>query len=72
MNQYNIKAYPARLVQIGGSYQEVMASYSWKVTIPKIPFVAPHGDIGYVGIYSHVNLDNYSSSRVGIVLTIPK
>lgn len=27
LNQYNIKAYPDRLIQIGGSYQEVFAAY---------------------------------------------
>jgi len=72
LNQYNIKAYPDRLIQIGGSYQEVMAAYSWKVTVPKIPLIAPHGDVGYLGIYGHANLDQPGMSRVGVMLTIPK
>ncbi len=72
LNQYNIKAYPDRLVQVGGSYQEVFAAYSWKVDVPKIPLVAPHGAVGYLGIYGHANFDHPSMSRAGIVLTVPK
>ena len=71
-NQYNIKAYPDRLIQIGGSYQEVFAAYSWKVNVSKIPLIAPHGDVGYLGLYSHANLDHPDTSRIGIMLTIPK
>lgn len=37
LNQYNIKAYPDRLVQIGVSYHEVFTSYSWRVSVPKLP-----------------------------------
>lgn len=71
LNQYNIKAYPGRLFQIGGSYQEVLASYSWKVDVPKIPFITPHGAIGYIGVYGHANLDRPDQSRMGVLLTIP-
>jgi hypothetical protein len=72
LNQYNIKAYPDRLIQVGGSYQEVFAAYSWKVDVPKIPLIAPSGDVGYLGFYGHANLDRSDMSRVGIMLTIPK
>lgn len=72
LNQYNIKAYPDRLIQVGGSYQEVFAGYSWKVSVPKIPLIAPHGDIGYLGFYGHVNLDHPDMSRIGVMLTVPK
>lgn len=72
LNQYNIKAYPDRLIQVGGSYQEVLAAYSWKVNVPKMPLIAPHGDVGYFGIYGHANLDHHDMSRIGIMLTIPK
>ncbi|MBP2654278.1 MAG: hypothetical protein H6Q73_1847 [Firmicutes bacterium] len=72
LNQYNIKAYPDRLIQIDGSYQEVMAAYSWKVNVPKIPIISPHGDVGYLGVYGHANLDNPAMSRVGVMLTIPR
>lgn len=72
LNQYNIKAYPDRLIQIGGSYQEVLAAYSWKVNVPKIPIISPHGDVGYLGVYGHANLDNPTVSRVGVMLTIPR
>lgn len=72
LNQYNIKAYPARLIQVGGSYQEVFAAYSWKVDVPKIPLIAPHGDVGYLGVYSHLNFDRPDMSRIGIMITIPK
>jgi len=72
LNQYNIKAYPDRLIQIGGSYQEVLAAYSWRVTVPKIPIIAPRGDVGYLGLYGHANFDQPGASRVGILLTIPK
>ncbi|WP_144350828.1 hypothetical protein [Sporomusa termitida] len=71
LNQYNIKAYPERLFQIGGSYQEVFAAYSWKVSVPKVPIIAPHGNIGYLGVYGHANLDRPEHSRIGIILTIP-
>ncbi|MDR3565602.1 MAG: hypothetical protein P4N59_29760 [Negativicutes bacterium] len=72
LNQYNIKAYPDRLIQVGGSYQELFAAYSWRVNVPKIPLIAPRGDIGYLGVYGHANLDNPGMSRIGIILTIPK
>ena len=72
LNQYNIKAYPARLIQVGGSYQEVFAAYSWKVDVPKIPLIASHGDVGYLGVYSHLNFDRPDMSRIGIMITIPK
>jgi hypothetical protein len=72
LNQYNIKVYPDRLIQVGGSYQEVFAAYSWRVSVPKIPVIAPHGDVGYLGVYGHANLDRPDMSRIGIVLTIPK
>ena len=72
LQQFNIKAYPDRLIQVGGSYQEVFAAYSWKVSVPKIPIIAPHGDVGYLGIYSHANLDHPEMSRIGIMLTIPR
>lgn len=72
LNQYNIKAYPERLIQVGGSYQEVFAAYSWKVSVPKIPIIAPHGDVGYLGVYGHANMDHPDMSRIGIMLTIPK
>jgi hypothetical protein len=72
LNQFNIQAYPAHLLQIGGSYQEVMMAYSWKVAVPKIPIIAPHGDIGYLGLYSHANFDQPRMSRVGIMLTIAR
>ncbi len=71
LNQYNIKAYPDRLIQVGGSYQEMFAAYSWKVNVPKIPLVAPHGGVGYLGVYGHANLDYPGMSRAGIMLTIP-
>jgi hypothetical protein len=72
LNQYNIKAYPDRLFQVGGSYQEVFAAYSWKVDVPKIPLIAPHGDVGYLGVYSHLNFDRPDMSRIGIMITIAK
>ena len=72
LNQYNIKAYPDWLIQVGGSYQEVMLAYSRKVNVPKIPLIAPRGDVGYVGIYGHANFDHPDVSRVGLILTIPK
>lgn len=72
LNQYNIKAYPDRLIQVGGSYQEVFVAYSWKVDVPRIPLVAPHGAFGYLGVYGHANFDHPEMSRVGIMLTIPK
>ncbi|MDR3563501.1 MAG: hypothetical protein P4N59_18990 [Negativicutes bacterium] len=72
LNQYNIKAYPAHLIQIGGSYQEIMIAYSWKVNVPKIPIIAPNGDIGYLGVYSHANFNHPDMSRIGMMLTIPK
>lgn len=72
LNQYNIKAYPDRLFQIGGSYQEVFVAYSWKVDVPKIPLIAPHGGVGYLGVYGHANFDRPDTSRMGIVLTIPR
>lgn len=72
LNQYNIKAYPDRLIQIGGSYQEVFAAYNWRVSVPKIPLVAPHGGVGYLGVYGHANFDHPDISGIGIMLTIPK
>lgn len=72
LNQYNIKAYPDRLIQVGGSYQEALIAYSWKVDIPKILLVTPHGAVGYLGVYGHVNFDRPEISRVGIMITIPK
>lgn len=72
LNQYNIKAYPDRLIQVGGSYQEVFAAYSWKVDVPKIPLIVPHGAIGYLGVYGHANFDHPIMSRAGIMLTIPQ
>lgn len=72
LNQYNIKAYPDRFIQVGGSYQEVFAAYSWKVDVPKVPLIASHGDIGYLGFYCHANLDHPDMSRIGMMLTIPK
>lgn len=72
LNQYNIKAYPDRLIQVGGSYQEVFAAYSWRVTIPKVPLLAPHGATGYLGAYAHANLDAPANSRAGVLLTIPQ
>lgn len=71
LNQYNIKAYPDRLFQVGGSYQEVFAAYSWKVDVPKVPIIAPHGNTGYLGVYGHANLDRPDQSRIGVILTIP-
>jgi hypothetical protein len=71
LNQYNIKAYPDRLFQVGGSYQEVFAAYSWRVSVPKLPGIAPRGNTGYLGVYGHANLDRPEQSRVGILLTIP-
>lgn len=71
LNQYNIKAYPDRLFQVGGSYQEVFAAYSWRVSVPKLPVIAPRGNTGYLGVYGHANLDRPEQSRVGILLTIP-
>lgn len=71
LNQYNIKAYPDRLFQVGGSYQEVFAAYSWRVSVPKLPVIAPRGNTGYLGVYGHANLDRPDQSRVGILLTIP-
>lgn len=71
LNQYNIRAYPARLIQVGGSYQEVFAAYSWKVDVPKIPLIVPHGNTGYLGVYGHANLDRPDQSRIGVILTIP-
>lgn len=72
LNQYNIKAYPDRLIQVGGSFQEVLAAYSWRVNVPKIPLIAPHGDVGYLGFYGHANFDHLEMSRIGIMLTIAK
>lgn len=72
LNQYNVQAYPDHLIQVGGSYMEVFAAYSWKTSVPKIPLIAPHGDIGYLGFYAHANLDHPETSRIGIMLTIPK
>ncbi|MDT8900088.1 hypothetical protein [Anaeroselena agilis] len=72
LNQYNIKAYPDRLIQVGGSYQEVFVAYSWRVSVPKIPLLAPHGAVGYLGTYAHTNFDEPANSRVGILLTIPQ
>lgn len=72
LNQYNIKAYPDRLIQVGGSCQEVFAAYSRKVDVPKIPLIAPHGGVGYLGVYGHANFDRPDMSRAGIMLTIPK
>ena len=72
LNQYNIKAYPDRLIQIGGSYREVLTSYSWKVDVPKIPLITQHGAVGYLGIYGHANFDHPNMSRIGIMLTVPK
>jgi hypothetical protein len=72
LNQYNIKAYPDRLIQIGGSYREVLTAYSWKVDVPKIPLIIPRGAVGYLGVYGHANFDRPDMSRVGILLTIPK
>ncbi len=71
LNQYNIKAYPDRLIQVGGSYQEVFGAYSWRVTVPRIPLIASHGAAGYLGVYGHANLGRADISRVGIMLTIP-
>lgn len=71
LNQYNIKAYPDRLFQIGASYQEVFAAYSWRVNVPKLPIIAPRGNTGYLGVYGHANLDRPDQSRIGILLTIP-
>jgi hypothetical protein len=71
LNQYNIRAYPTRLIQVGGSYQEVFAAYSWKVDVPKVPIIAPHGNTGYLGVYGHANLDRPDQSRIGVILTIP-
>lgn len=71
LNQYNIRAYPAHLIQVGGSYREVFAAYSWKVDVPKVPIIAPHGNIGYLGVYGHANLDRPDQSRIGVILTIP-
>jgi hypothetical protein len=72
VNEYNIKAYPARIIQFGGSYREVFVAYSWKVNVPKIPLIAPRGDVGYLGVYGHANFDQPGMSRIGIMLTVPK
>jgi len=72
LNQYNVEAYPAHLIQVGGSYEELFAAYSWKVNIPKIPLIAPHADVGYFGVYTHANFDQPGMSRIGVMLTIPK
>ncbi len=72
LNQYNIKAYPDRLIQIGGSSREVFAAYNWRVSVPKIPLLAPHGAVGYLGAYTHINFDRSVKSRVGVLLTIPR
>ncbi len=72
LNQYNINAYPDRLIQIGVSYHEVFASYSWRVSVPKLPLLAPHGAAGYLGAYAHINTDQSVNSRAGVLLTIPQ
>jgi hypothetical protein len=72
LNQYNIKVYPDHLFQVGGSYKEVLAAYSWKVDVPKIPLIVPNGGVGYLGVYGHANFDRPDMSRAGIILTIPK
>ena len=72
LNQYNVKAYPDQLLQVGGSVNEVMIAYSWRVNVPKIPLIAPKGDVGYIGVYGHYNADVPGNSRVGIMLTIPR
>lgn len=72
LNQYNVKAYPDRLIQIGGSYQEAFAAINWRVSVPKIPLLAPHGAVGYLGVYTHINTDQPANSRVGVLLTIPR
>lgn len=72
LNQYNIKAYPDRLIQIGVSYHEVFAGYSWRVSVTKIPLLAPHGAVGYLGAYAHINTHEPADSRAGVLLTIPK
>lgn len=72
LNQYNIKAYPDRLIQIGGSCKEVFAAYNWRVSVPKIPLLASHGDVGYLGVYTHINFDHPANSRAGVLLTIPR
>ncbi len=72
LNQYNIKAYPDRLIQIGLGYHEVFAGYSWRVSVPKLPLLAPHGAAGYLGAYAHINTDQPANSRTGVLLTIPQ
>lgn len=72
LNQYNIKAYPDRLIQIGVSYHEVFAGYSWRVSVPKLSLLAPHGAVGYLGAYAHINTDQPADSRAGVLLTIPQ
>lgn len=72
LNQYNIKAYPDRLVQIGVSHHEVFTSYSWRVSVPKLPLLAPHGAAGYLGTYAHIDTDQPANSRAGVLLTIPQ
>lgn len=71
LNAYVIKAYPDRLYFVGADDSSVIVGVAHKVKIPKVPLVAPHGAVGYAGIYDRYDY-KHSENHIGGMVVIPK
>jgi hypothetical protein len=69
VNEYLIKAYPGHLDTIGIGKKAYLLAWSARVNVPVIPLLAPHGDVGYVGVTGvHLPRDN----AIFLTVTVPK
>jgi len=69
LNEYVTKAYPDHLLTAGGGKGRYLVGWSVRVNVPKIPLLAPRGDVGYVG-FTGVHMNNINGYFVTI--TVPK
>lgn len=72
VNEYLVKAYPGHLLQAGLGKKAALLSWSIRANVPKIPFIAPHGAVGYVGVSEFLWKENGSyRHKELLLLTIP-
>lgn len=71
LNAYVIQAYPEKLIVVGGDDASVMAGMLWKVKVPKVPLIAPHGAVGYAGVYDRYDY-KHKENHIGALVAVPR
>lgn len=71
LNAYVIKAYPDRLYFVGADDASVIVGVAQKIKVPKLPLVAPHGAVGYAGLYDRYDY-KHSENHIGAMVVVPK